>query len=358
MRKLFSVLRNTDATDASGATGDSPTPTGVTESASPALGKDDNKSLAELVKEKFLPTAADSSTAQDGEGDKTLEGEVKEDTAPKDDETPIDETDKTKEVEDDEQPAPEADKPGDEKLPFNAHPRFKELVTEKNTLKQELEDVKPLAEAQNTLLQYCETNGISNEDFQEALTLAALVKKDPKQAVEKLSKLVELMSVQQGTRLPADLQKKVDDGHIGAEEATELARLRIEKEQLQQQRQTQQQRAQQQTEQAVVKALGTWEQTQLKSNPDWKTIQPFVADRYTSLLARSQVRSVEDAVALAEQALQQVRKQFPRSKTSKPTKAPLTQTSSSVNKGPAATEMKSWDDFPKLARQRVAEKFR
>ncbi len=108
----------------------------------------------------------------------------------------------------------------DAKLPFHTHPRFVELTSQNKALreKQSLID-KDIAWRQE--------NGVDPLTYSTALQLAALSKKDPARFYQVVTQMKDEYEVSTGQRLPADLQKKVDDGRLDAADAKEIAGLRV-----------------------------------------------------------------------------------------------------------------------------------
>src|SRR5947207_2662083 len=106
----------------------------------------DEKTLSDVVKDAAKGKATDSST--DGEGEAEEKADENTDLASEADA----EKDKDKEQE-----------PDDSKLPFNKHPRFQQIIKERNGLKEDASRLKPLADQSRALSDYCSKNGISDQ---------------------------------------------------------------------------------------------------------------------------------------------------------------------------------------------------
>lgn len=205
--------------------------------------------------------------------------------------------------------------------------RFQEVVQKRNEVQQEFDRVAPLAKAQETLLQFCQTNALSNQDFVQAMEFAALLKNNPTQFMEKFKPILEGLGVLAGDKLPEDLQKDVEDNVMPLARAKELAQLRAQRSyqgnvQALTAKQKEQQ-AQAQFTQSISDAWTGWDATKQKSDPDFKPgsksgMWELVNDRMTSLAqavgANGQpihpIRSPQDAIALAELAYKFVKEHF------------------------------------------------
>ena len=151
----------------------------------------------------------------------------------------------------------------DEQLPFHKHPRFQQLINENRTLKQ------TTSEFQN-IDKYRKENNIDEDTFGQALTLAALSKKNPQEFVKTLRSIVDEQEVQLGIKLPADLQKKVDDQLLDVTDAKEIAKLRVEKTLRERGETTSKQRVEQQRITSVSQALNTIGYELQKKDPTFK----------------------------------------------------------------------------------------
>ena len=114
------------------------------------------------------------------------------------------------------------DKSEDELPPFHEHPRWKKVQSE-------LQELKPLAERARILDDFVAKNRLDREDVANALQIAAVVRNDPAKALELLKPLVDQLSEYSGSKLPEDLQAKLDKGAISEEDAREIATLRGKK---------------------------------------------------------------------------------------------------------------------------------
>lgn len=248
----------------------------------------------------------------------------------------------------------------DAEVPFSKHPRWQEVLKQRNELTRKVETLAPLAETGQMLQEFCSANNVTNEDLVEALDLVALSKKDPKTFRDRMAKYVESLDIVSGTALPADLKKKVEDGIMTAEDAKELAKYRIETEQARTAQQRQAQRQQQEVQQrqqalnaGMEKALNDWEASRLKSDPGLAKRQRRVMDRMKSIWIEQPPTSVAEAVAIAERADKEVRSEIAKERPVKPEKKVLKSGGSSPNVDDGGN-LDSMDDLGKLVEARAA----
>lgn len=99
-----------------------------------------------------------------------------------------------------------------------------------------------------------------------------------------------------GIELPEDLQKRVDEGEMTSEAATELSKTRhaaagaqVRAQQLEQARETERQagetRQAQETTHAVAKAVNDWEGQQRSTDPDYQRLRPLILDKMVAFVA-------------------------------------------------------------------------
>lgn len=222
----------------------------------------------------------------------------------------------------------------DESLPFHKHPRFQEVIKERDTAKQEAEELKPQAQRLKSIDSYCQQNGITNEEFSSALEIAALLHKDPKAARQRLNEYVENIDVALGDKLPSDLQKKIDDGVIDIETAKEVASARAKTRTADWQVKSTQQRFQEMQAQSMTDAVNSWEANKRVSDPDYAKKFEMLRDRSSFLYATKRPSTPQEAVALAEEAYVYVNKMLSSFVPKPPAKKALTTNGSSTKSEP------------------------
>lgn len=104
-------------------------------------------------------------------------------------------------------------------VPFHAHPRFKQLVQQRNHYR---EGARQYDQVQNFLT----SNGITPDEAADILSIRALMKRDPSAAWKELKPIVQKLLVDAGEVIPQDLQQRVRAGQMTREAAIEMSRLR------------------------------------------------------------------------------------------------------------------------------------
>lgn len=251
-----------------------------------------------------------------------------------------------------------SDKPklGDESLPFHKHPRFQELVKERNDFKQKIEQADPALKRDANLTKYCQDNGISNDEFVQAMEVAALLHNDPAKALETLRGYVETLELTLGNKLPADLQKEVDDGALSEARAKELANLRVKAQGLEFSGKKSEAQVAQERQQANVAAVNAWEESKRSTDTAYAKKAPLIQKAFVALCAMQPPRSAAEAVALAEQAYKEVNDAL-GTLTPKPPERRVLKTNGATVKG--AIEVKAGtslrEALPLIAKQVAAQ---
>lgn len=199
----------------------------------------------------------------------------------------------------------------DSKLPFGKHPRFKELVAEKNAAQEKVTQLEPVVERMKAIEDYCVKNGIDAQSYDNALILAGLQKTNPQEAIKRLEAQLNELRLNVGEILPSDLQEKVDGGTLALTDAKELAQARLDKERAQGQvKQTEAQQAAQ-IQQQLVQTLDSWSNQKAKTDLAFKPKAnaneadgkyELVQSKFAALWQARTPRTIAEAVALAEEA--------------------------------------------------------
>jgi hypothetical protein len=230
------------------------------------------------------------------------------------------------------------------KLPFNTHPRFRDLVKEKNTYKAQLSEYESDAKQFREIQGFMQANGLSAEEVAQSLDMLAKMKKgDPTQAYETLRGQLDQLELATGKRLPPELEEKVDQGYIDRETAQELYRQQAEAERRAYAAQTQLERANQNDQRAQVTAMANavsaWEQATKATDPDFELKAELVKDRVRAYVANHGVpRTAEDALRVSKEAYDTVTQTLLKVRGDK---APMRTTVGGKTNGSAAPEPKS-----------------
>ena len=202
-----------------------------------------------------------------------------------------------------------SDEEGDyEDVPFNQHPRFKELIAEKNELK-------PLAENYRQITDFLSDNNINAEEAAEGFQIMALIKNDPVKAREALQPWIDELDLHSGNRFSDDIEQRLDQGYLDEQAAADLQRSRMAAEMAQGREaimQEQLAKASQQRQLDDLAAVVTdWEERKQQSDPDYSLKQDEMDDRVKALVSEfGQPQNAEQAIQLVEAAYETVNARY------------------------------------------------
>ena len=114
---------------------------------------------------------------------------------------------------------PELDNENYTDVPFHKHPRFQDVIREKNSYRDD-------AQRYRNVQQFIDQNGLSGQEVADGLTMMALAKTDPQKAWESLKPFVQSVLVAAGEVLPEDLAQRVQKKELTRDAALEVSRLR------------------------------------------------------------------------------------------------------------------------------------
>jgi hypothetical protein len=209
-------------------------------------------------------------------------------------------------------------------VPFGKHPRFRQLLKERNTFHAQLAErdaeLAKLKESnapqQETLQRFnafanaVRSADLNAQEVNDGFAIMAAMKRDPEKALQMMQPYLEALFVATGRTLDADLSKKVADGVTDAETAGQLQRERHTRARLEGHTQRLQQTSvqadqQRQTDalvQSVTAAVEGWEIRQ-KTDPDYQKKQPLVIREINYLMTQEGYpQTPEAAVAMADKA--------------------------------------------------------
>jgi hypothetical protein len=203
------------------------------------------------------------------------------------------------EVGDDEKKVAEAD---DEfaNVPFNKHPRFKAVITERNNLRGEINTLKPDADRYRNVQTFLDQNSLTAEDASELLIVGALMKSNPVQAWERIKPRIQQLLVAAGEIVPEDIQPRVQNGELSHEAALELSRARARADALAASQSFREQREAQQSQQNLANSLRDtaqeWVNDRTAKDPNFNAKQPLLEREITFLQAREGVPRTPEGV--------------------------------------------------------------
>lgn len=219
----------------------------------------------------------------------------------------------------------EAQAAADKDLPFHDHPRWKEVVAQRNdfekraaTAEAAAGQFKEGAERHQQIVDFMEGNGLVADEMSELMKFGAMAKSDDPAVLENcanaLLQIADEVLVSIGKRLPKDLQEKVDAGLIEKDAALEMAGLRGKTQTLtakvDQSAQAQDARQKHEIDTAVSTACVNWENATKAKDLNYNDHKSrLVAAEVSRLIAESggkKPRSYQAANALMNKAYKNV----------------------------------------------------
>ena len=249
----------------------------------------------------------------------TLEGAVQDALGPLEEDV-VAEVETTEESETTEEPFvlsdDETPKSEDYKdVPFNKHPRFRSLVSEKNELKETVGKLQNDSEQYAKITNFIEKNNLTAKDSVEGFKIMAAIRNNPDLAYKMLGHHLGNMSKVTGRSIPKDIQAKVDDGFLDENAARELSQTRAKLARVQNLRKADHARGMKQ--QTAVQsdmlsgALQTWGETTLAKDVDFELKQPEFNDRVVALVnERGQPKTQAEVLSLVDDAYAAVNERF------------------------------------------------
>lgn len=191
-------------------------------------------------------------------------------------------------------------------VPFNNHPRFKQLIAERNRYREP-------ARQYGQMQEFLQANAMTAEEAADAWIIAAMMKTDPAGAWDRLKPMVQDLLQRAGHVLPEDLRQRVAQGQMTKEAAIEVSRARASvattQQQVQFREQQQARQVQNQTVAAVKTAVSEWETTTRARDADFDAKQEALLKEVHWLQRNEGVpRTPAEAVAQVKKAYDAVNK--------------------------------------------------
>lgn len=161
--------------------------------------------------------------------------------------------------------------------PFHEHPRWKEVVKERDEFKAKavehetrLKEYEPKAKNWDIVETYRQQHGINNQQFNEAMTFVAALNSDPAAARKMLQPVWDSLATYDADAIPADLQARVTEGEISEAAAKEMAAFRAEKAVKETTGKFSQTQTAQQAQQQLNKDVSAWDASKRQTDPEFK----------------------------------------------------------------------------------------
>ena len=199
-------------------------------------------------------------------------------------------------------------------LPFHKHPRFKELVEQRNEARES-------AQKFDIMQNYLTEANLSGEEAAIGLDIMAKMKSDPMAALTALKPYVQQLSQAAGIIMPEDIQAKVNDGYLDEDAARELARSRADAQWQKQQNEVLMQKQNTQAHRDHIDYLASvvheWEENAEANDPDYDLKRDLVDARVQALRwelgnngQQYTAQTPEDVRELAQTAYNQVNEKY------------------------------------------------
>ena len=178
-------------------------------------------------------------------------------------------------------------------VPFNQHPRFKQLITERNSLRGDAGEYRKITA-------FMDANALTAEEAANGVTIMGLAKLNPVEAFKQVAPWFKSLAIAAGEILPDELQQRVQKGELTKDVAFELSRTKAATTAQQVRQQFEQQRGQrmQQTEAstAIHNAAVSWEQDRQLKDPNFAAKLPRIQKEIAWLHAQGQRPTTPDGV--------------------------------------------------------------
>jgi hypothetical protein len=214
---------------------------------------------------------------------------------------------------------PKTPKVEDKDLPFHNHPRWKEVITERDTLRERVAKLEPDVEQYGKITAFMSQHNLSPDETSQGFVIMAMIKAGDPRALGMLDEYRNKLAVAIGDVLPADLKSQVDAGALTEEAAREVSRGRVRVARADTKvadaakRETD--RVAADAERAaldvVVRATDDWVALKSKSDPDFAKKEASL-ERYVKALIHDfgKPKNAADAVKLMDAAYTEVNKTF------------------------------------------------
>jgi hypothetical protein len=220
---------------------------------------------------------------------------------------------------------------------FHEHPRFKQLVEQKNEARKEALELKQKLEFQQQTVELVDSVGRENVDaLVEFLTLKD---SDPAAGLQMIKPILQEMAVAAGLSMSTELRQKVEEGLIDESTAKDIAKKEAELQNLKQRTEREKQMIAQQsqakTQQEFVNAASQWELKKKSSDPDYETLRPFVTNAAVAKFTKEGRPDAKEITSVMDGIYNDIRKQLkgtlPKRKATKKSK-PSSKTIGKQNK--------------------------
>jgi hypothetical protein len=214
-------------------------------------------------------------------------------------------------------------------VPFHNHPRFRELIQQRN-------DLRAPAESYKKIEAFLVENAIEPKEASDALNWVALTKSDPEQAWAQIKPRIQDLLLTIGEVLPPDIRAQVQNGQLSADVAKALAkerakatiaqgRLSFHDQQAEAQRKRQEATAVSEKQAAVSAAARAWDTAVRGRDADYAKKERRLKSEVLLLQREDGIPDTAEGVkAQLDKALKAVNAEFARAMPRRPGVTPVT----------------------------------
>lgn len=182
----------------------------------------------------------------------------------------------------------------------------------------QIEAVKPRLQFAEGMADFMSKTGVTPEALSETMQIAALIVSNPTEARKRLKETLDELDEALGEKLPADLQKKVNDGDLDWEEALRISRAeakaRLAETRTAETAKTTDEKTKQENAEKARKAVATAVEARFSvlasSDPDFKKKEEQMAREIALLLTKQKPSNVNEAIKLVNDAYENTNKFF------------------------------------------------
>jgi hypothetical protein len=213
------------------------------------------------------------------------------------------------------------------KLSARTTQRIKKLDKAVKAAQAEIGTLRPKAEEYEKIENFVRESGLTNDAVAGTLQIAALIRQNPREALNRLTPIVQQLQSMVGETLPPELAQRVQQGFLTEQDARAIARSSAEAAINARRAQEAQERLQfetaardqRQVVDSTINSVETWEANKAKTDPDWKHKSDEIAEAVETAilkksheLGRAWFPTQQEAIELSEQALKKVNERFKR----------------------------------------------
>jgi hypothetical protein len=196
------------------------------------------------------------------------------------------------------------------KLPFHKHPRWKEVIAERDTWRGKARELEEPAKQFQQVQDFMTKSNLQPTEVADGFMVMSLMRNNPAEALTHLKRYVSEIELLIGHKLPDDIQEKVEQGAITEDAGKELAKARIDaatsRSRLTQVTQQQESERSATALRSVQGAVEAWEQQAKSADPDFGRKKNLVTAAIKASLAGRTVTSPAEAVSIAKAAYELV----------------------------------------------------